>query len=100
QAGAVEGRLRADVSAYPARQVLPLHGHRGVARHRSERRTAALFASQTDAGSDRRRAHEPRPDRLEIANEDPDNPDPPGSDMFYTSLTNVGDLWSFGSIRL
>lgn len=37
---------------------------------------------------------------LEIANEDPDDPDPPGSNMFYTSLTQAGDLWSFGPIRL
>lgn len=37
---------------------------------------------------------------LEIANEDTDDPDPPGSNMFYTSLTQAVDLWSFGSIRL
>jgi hypothetical protein len=36
---------------------------------------------------------------LEIANEDPDNLDPLGSNMFYTSLTQAGDLWSFGPIR-
>ena len=37
---------------------------------------------------------------LEIAIENPDDPDPPGSDMFYMSLTKAADLWSFGSVRL
>lgn len=37
---------------------------------------------------------------LEIANDDPANPNPPGSNLFYMSLTNAGNLWSFGSVRL
>ena len=37
---------------------------------------------------------------LEAANDDATNPDPPGSSLFFTSLTNAGNLWSFGSVRL
>jgi hypothetical protein len=37
---------------------------------------------------------------LEAANDDPANPDPPGSNLFYTSLTTAGKLWDFGSVRL
>ena len=39
-------------------------------------------------------------DGLEAANDDTTNPDPPGSNLFYTSLTSAGNLWSFGSVRL
>jgi hypothetical protein len=37
---------------------------------------------------------------LEAANDDVANPEPPGSNLFYTSLTSAGNLWSFGSVRL
>lgn len=40
---------------------------------------------------------------IEAAYDDPKIQDPPGSNLFYASLTKVdggGDLWSFGSVRL
>jgi hypothetical protein len=37
---------------------------------------------------------------LELSNDDPANPQPPGSNLFHTSLTNNGILWSFGPVRL